>query len=87
MSFLNLKKRIGTIILQKLFSFFYKKKLFDIQSGLRIFKLSIEPKIYWYSSGVNHYFADAEITCNAVKNKCKIDQIQIETFQVKNIKV
>ena len=77
---LNLKKRIGTIILQKLFFFLYKKKVYDIQSGLRVFDTSIENKIYWYSTGINHYFADAEITCNAVRNMCKIDQIPIETF-------
>ena len=77
---LNLKKRIGTIILQKLFFFLYKKKVYDIQSGLRVFDTSIENMIYWYSTGINHYFADAEITCNAVRNMCKIDQIPIETF-------
>ena len=77
---LNLKKRMGTIILQKLFFFLYKKKVYDIQSGLRVFDTSIENMIYWYSTGINHYFADAEITCNAVRNMCKIDQIPIETF-------
>lgn len=76
---LNFHKRIGTIILQNLFRFIYKKKIYDIQSGLRIIKLSIENKIYWQSTGSRHYFADAEITCNAVKNKCIIDQIPIET--------
>ena len=76
---LNLQKKIGTIILQNLFSFIYKKKIYDIQSGLRIIKLSIEDKIYWKSTGSKHYFADAEITCNAVKNKCIIDQVPIET--------
>ena len=80
LSNLNLKKRIGTKILQNFFSLLYYKKLFDIQSGLRIFEISIEKKIYWYSTGINHYFADAEITCNAVKNKCKIEQIPIETL-------
>lgn len=80
LSNLNFKKRIGTKILQKFFSLLYYKKLFDIQSGLRIFEISIEKKIYWYSTGINHYFADAEITCNAVKNKCKIEQIPIETL-------
>lgn len=77
---LNLKKRIGTKILQKIFFILYGEKLFDIQSGLRVFNISIEKKIYWYSTGINHYFADAEITCNAVKNKCAIDQIPIETL-------
>ena len=86
LSYLNLKKRIGTIILQKLFTFLYQKELFDIQSGLRIFKITIEPKIYWYSTGINHYFADAEITCNAVKNRCKIDQIPIETHSSEEYK-
>ncbi len=86
LSQLNLKKRIGTIILQKLFSFFYQKKILDIQSGLRVFEIAIEPKIYWYSSGINHYFADAEITCNAVKNGCKIDQIPIETLSSEKYK-
>jgi hypothetical protein len=80
LSNLNLKKRIGTKILQNFFSLLYYKKLFDIQSGLRIFEISIEKKIYWYSTGINHYFADAEITCNAVKNKCKLEQIPIETL-------
>lgn len=83
---LNLKKRIGTIILQRLFSLVYRKKLFDIQSGLRIFDISIENKIYWYSTGINHYFADAEITCNAVKSNCKIDQIPIETLSSEKYK-
>tara|TARA_B100000989_G_C19495486_1_gene451808 strand:+ start:475 stop:1149 length:675 start_codon:yes stop_codon:yes gene_type:complete len=83
---LNLKKRIGTIILQRLFSLVYKKKLFDIQSGLRIFDTSIESKINWYSTGINHYFADAEITCNAVKNNCKIDQIPIEALSSEKYK-
>ena len=83
---LNLKKRLGTIILQKLFFFLYQKKIYDIQSGLRVFNTSIENKIYWYSSGINHYFADAEITCNAVLNKCKIDQIPIETFSSEKYK-
>lgn len=77
---LNFKKRIGTIILQKLFKFLYKKEILDIQSGLRIFQLKIVDKIYWYSSGINHYFADAEITCNAVKNNCSIGQIPIGTY-------
>ena len=82
----NLKKRIGTIILQKLFLSLYQKKVYDIQSGLRIFDISIENKIYWYSTGINHYFADAEITCNAVMNKCKIEQIPIETFSSEKYK-
>ena len=83
---LNLKKRVGTIILQKLFFFLYKKKVYDIQSGLRVFDISIENMIYWYSTGINHYFADAEITCNAVINKCKIDQIPIKTFSSEKYK-
>ena len=65
---LNFQKRIGTIILQNFFSVLYKKKIYDIQSGLRVFDILIENKIYWQSTGIRHYFADAEITCNAVKN-------------------
>ena len=83
---LNLKKRIGTIILQKLFLFLYKRKVYDIQSGLRVFDISIENMIYWYSTGINHYFADAEITCNAVRNMCKIEQIPIETLSSEKYK-
>ena len=30
---------------------------------------------------MKHYFADAEITCNAVKNKCNISQIPIKTVR------
>ena len=83
---LNLTKRIGTLILQKLFFILFKKKVYDIQSGLRVFDISIEKMIYWYSTGINHYFADAEITCNAVRNKCKIDQIPIKTFSSEKYK-
>ena len=86
LSNLNFKKKIGTIILQNLFLLIYQKKLFDIQSGLRVFDLSVEKKIYWHSTGINHYFADAEITCNAVKNRCRIDQIPIETFSSEKYK-
>ncbi len=39
---LNIKKRVGTIILQKLFFFLYHKRIYDIQSGLRVFDTSIE---------------------------------------------
>lgn len=83
---LNLKKRIGTIILKVLFSIIYQKKIIDVQSGLRVFNLSISEKIYWQSTGINHYFADAEITCNAVKNRCKIGQVPIETFSSEKYK-
>tara|TARA_A100001388_G_C28769628_1_gene503017 strand:+ start:2080 stop:2754 length:675 start_codon:yes stop_codon:yes gene_type:complete len=77
---LNSKKRFGTIVLQRLFQILYQKKIYDIQSGLRVFDISIEKKIHWQSSGISHYFADAEITCNATKNSCKIEQIPIETL-------
>ena len=83
---LNLKKRVGTIILQKLFRVLYQRKIYDIQSGLRIFDISIYNKIYWTSSGINHYFADAEITCNAVKNGCRIEQIPIATYSSESYK-
>lgn len=83
---LNLKKRIGTLILQNLFRILYQRKIYDIQSGLRIFEISIYNKIYWTSSGINHYFADAEITCNAVKNGCRIDQIPIATYSSESYK-
>ena len=77
---LNFQKKIGTIILQNLFKAIYRKKIYDIQSGLRVINLSIVNKIYWHSTGMMHYFADAEITCKAVKNKCLIQQIPIETL-------
>ena len=83
---LNLTKRIGTLILQKLFFILFKKKVYDIQSGLRVFDISIEKMIYWYSTGINHYFADAEITCNAIRNRCNIDQIPIETLSSEKYK-
>ena len=83
---LNLKKRVGTVILQNLFRILYQRKIYDIQSGLRIFDISIYNKIYWTSTGINHYFADAEITCNAVKNGCRIDQIPIGTYSSESYK-
>ena len=83
---LNFQKKIGTIILQNLFAAIYKKKIYDIQCGLRIIDLSIESKIYWHSTGMMHYFADAEITCKAVKNECVIEQIPIETHSSEKYK-
>ena len=82
---LNIKKRIGTQILNKLFYLLYKKKIFDIQCGLRVFNTQ-EKTIRWESSGLKHYFADAEITCNAIKNGCQISQIPIETISSDNYK-
>lgn len=84
--YLNTKKMIGTKILEKLFYILYKKKIFDIQSGLRVFDIKIKKKIYWHSSGIRHYFADAEITCNAVKNNCKIAQVPITTISSEKYK-
>ena len=84
--YLNTKKMIGTKILEKLFYILYKKKIFDIQSGLRVFDIKIKKKIYWQSSGIRHYFADAEITCNAVKNNCKIAQVPITTISSEKYK-
>jgi len=82
---LNFKKRIGTKILNKVFLLLYKKKIEDIQCGLRVFNAQ-EEKIEWNSSGLMHYFADAEITCNAIKNKYQIFQIPIKTISSDNFK-
>lgn len=82
---LNFTKRVGTEILNIFFSFFYQKKILDIQCGLRVFNTE-EKKIRWSSSGLRHYFADAEITCNAVINKCKITQIPIKTVRSEDYK-
>ena len=35
---------------------------------------------------MRHYFADAEITCNAVKNGCKIEQVPIENLSSEKYK-
>ena len=83
---LNFKKKIGTIVLSKFFYLLYKKKIFDIQSGLRAFNIFEKKNIYWESTGMRHYFADAEITCNAVKNGCKIEQVPIETLSSEKYK-
>ncbi len=77
---LNFKKRIGTIILEKIFKLLYKKDIKDIQSGLRVLKVDVLKKIRWESKGLTHYFADAEITCNLIKNNSKIGQLPIETI-------
>jgi len=82
---LNLKKRVGTEILNKIFLLLYRKKILDIQCGLRAFNTE-EKKIDWNSTGLMHYFADAEITCNAIKNKCNIAQIPIKTIISENYK-
>ena len=82
---LNFTKRIGTLILRKFFHTLFGKKIFDIQSGLRVFKTK-NYKINWESSGLKHYFADAEITCSAIKNKCNIYQLPIETISSEKYK-
>tara|TARA_B100001057_G_C22677743_1_gene882515 strand:+ start:85 stop:753 length:669 start_codon:yes stop_codon:yes gene_type:complete len=82
---LNLKKKIGTQILNKTFHLLYKKKILDIQCGLRVFNTQ-EKTIKWDSSGLKHYFADAEITCNAIKKECKINQIPIKTISSEKYK-
>ena len=82
---LNFQKRFGTQILNKFFFILYKKKVVDIQCGLRAFNTT-EKRIEWSSAGLKHYFADAEITCNAIKNQCKISQIPIKTIGSENYK-
>ena len=77
---LNFKKRVGTLILEKIFKLLYKKDIKDIQSGLRVLKVDVLKKIRWESKGLTHYFADAEITCNLIKNNNKIGQLPIETI-------
>tara|TARA_S200000501_G_scaffold375242_1_gene426762 strand:- start:1400 stop:2080 length:681 start_codon:yes stop_codon:yes gene_type:complete len=74
-------KRFGTICLEKIFHILYKKKIKDIQCGLRIFKSQIIKKILWDSTGAAHYFADAEITSNAVKQSLEITQLPIKTIK------
>lgn len=78
---LNLKKRIGTIILEKIFTFLYSKRIYDIQSGLRVLRTNVAKKIDWKSKNLTHYFADAEITCNLVKNNYNFTQIPIRTIK------
>lgn len=82
---LNIKKRVGTKILNKIFLLLYGTKILDIQCGLRAFNTR-DKKIDWSSTGLMHYFADAEITCNAIKNKCNITQIPIKTIISENYK-
>ena len=82
---MNFTKRLGTEILNKIFYLFYKKKVLDIQCGLRVFNTE-ENNIKWSSTGLKHYFADAEITCNAVRNKCIISQIPIKTVRSQDFK-
>ena len=70
---------IGTLIISNLVKFLFKKKLNDVQSGLRVFKSSVYKKIIWRSDGSAHYFADAEMTVNAIKNNLKIIEWPIKT--------
>ena len=83
---LNLKKRIGTKVLEFFFYILFKKKIYDIQSGLRVLKVSILKKINIKSKGSRHYFADAEITCKLVKMNKKIKQIPIKTIRSESYK-
>ena len=83
---LNLQKKVGTVILERIFYVLFKKNIKDIQSGLRIIDLKICDKIMWQSTGSRHYFADAEISVNAVKKLCKVDQIPIKTIKSKELK-
>ncbi len=82
---LNFTKKVGTLILSNFFFLLFRKKILDIQSGLRVFTTEND-KINWESSGLRHYFADAEITSSAVKNECNIHQLPIETISSEKYK-
>lgn len=83
---LNLKKRIGTILLEKIFAILYRRSIYDIQSGLRVLKTKVAKKIDWKSKNLMHYFADAEITCILTKYNYNFDQIPIKTIKSEEYK-
>ena len=83
---LNLKKRIGTILLEKIFAILYRRSIYDIQSGLRVLKTNVAKKIDWKSKNLMHYFADAEITCILTKYNYNFDQIPIKTIKSEEYK-
>lgn len=52
----------------------------DIQSGFRVFRADVYPKLKWTSTGSSHYFADAEMTARIGINKLKYKELFIETI-------
>lgn len=83
---LNFKKRIGTKILEKIFYLLFGKNIKDIQSGLRAIKLDRINDLKWSSRGINHYFADAEITTLACRKNLKIQTVAITAIPSESYK-
>ncbi len=75
---------IGTLIISNLVKFLFKKKLTSFITD-SVFKSSVYKKIIWRSDGSAHYFADAEMTVNAIKNNLKIIEWPNKQNFLKNI--
>ncbi len=73
-------RMVGTKLLRFTTKFLYNIDIEDIQSGFRVFKAEIYPKIKWVSTGSSHYFADAEITVRLGLKNLKYKELFIETI-------
>jgi len=81
-----LVRKWGNLSLKILTHLIFNVAINDIQSGFRVFRVLLYDKIKWVSTGKDHYFADAEITCRIGMHQIKYKEIDIETIFFDNYK-
>lgn len=73
-------RRLGNGALGALARLLYGVRMQDLQSGFRVFHSAIYSRIAWQSSGDDHYFADAEISCRLGREKLAFLELPIDTI-------
>lgn len=69
--------KVGNMIIQKIFRVLFKVNIKDTQSGLRLFKAEIYPKIKWSASS---YAVETEMLVKVGRYKLSYKEIPIETL-------
>ena len=72
-----LVQRFGNLIIHKMFTSFFHVNVNDTQSGFRIFKSNIYPKIKWLASS---YSVETEMLIKVGKCNLKYKEIPIDTI-------
>lgn len=69
-------QRTGNLIINKIFTSFFKINIKDTQSGFRVFKASVYQKIKWLASS---YSVETEMLIKVGKNNLNYKEIPIKT--------
>jgi len=75
--------KFGNLGLNQIFSFLFKLKIDDTQSGFRIVKSEVYRKIRWFSTG---YGVETEMLAKAGKHKLRCAEIPIKTVYLNKVK-